>query len=245
MAGFCSLSIFAFAYVVFFAGETELSFPATEKIRQRVELPEITLGMATSFDGVAVQQSYLQSPRERIFLERYPVAFEPIEGAVTPEEGEIAEPFFEPDSHWYQGFDNGLCQTSFNCGTFAVGDFLGLEPTHVLDGVYREGYGNPLQNILDEYFDKVIDVRLEENFDPKSFENRTDLQVNDVVCFLETRSPIPMFAHAGRVIKVDGSQQFLSKMGRRGPVMKTNLKTLLRIYDCNRIQVFRFRINDT
>ena len=90
----CSLSLFILCYFAIFSGNTGANFPPTEKIRQRVKLPEIILGMATSFDGVAVQQSYLQLPESKILLERYPVAFEPIEGAVSPLEGEIAEPFF-------------------------------------------------------------------------------------------------------------------------------------------------------
>lgn len=239
------LSLIAGTFVWSAWSKTSKDRPTISEIRQQVTLPEVKIGKAISFDGVLVDQVYLQTAKEKILLEKYPVAFEPIAGAVTAGEGEIAEKFYQEDSHWYEGYDRQMVQTSFNCGTFAVGDFIGLHPTDVLDGVDRPGFGNPMQIVLDTFFEKIDSFPVDANFDSSLIESNLDLHENDIISFVETRSPKLMFVHSGRILRTGKQNLVLSKVGRRGPILLANLRLLLRIYPCSEIQIHRIRPNST
>lgn len=224
------------AIIVFYRGPKPNSGTGFE----RPEETQIADGM--SFDFVRVQQSLLKTKAGMVLVQHYPKKWEAIpEFEVMP--GEIAEVHFEPDSAWHEGMAEGRFLTTFNCGTFVLGDDVGLTPDDMVDFVPRYGYPNPFRTLLDAYYRPVMKVSLDElvgNVDSFFF------QKGDVFCFVKDNGESQGIIHAARLQDSQSELMFLSKMGRRGPILSTNLNFLLRHYsESNKFEVYRLRTRET
>lgn len=202
---------------------------------------ETALSDGISSDGIPVQRSVLHCLEGDVLLEHFPKKFEPTHGFAIPREGEYATLFSEEDKAWYTGFERGMVLTSFNCGAFAVGPFVGLTVEDVVDGIDRQEYGNPMEVVLKSYFEQIGTYNLRHPDGKASFERNDQLQDNDVVCFVDPTGPSLLHVHAGRIKQQDGRNLVLSKFGRRGPILLADLPFVARHYPSVELRVFRYR----
>lgn len=129
----------------------------------------------------------------------------------------------------------------FNCHTFSFGLYIGLNRGDWLVGRAdsRANYTNPLQVVLDSHFEKIKVLRFGPLL-PLEFENDSDLQNGDVVCFGNSHSESE-YSHSGRIHKINGQNRILSKIGQE-PVVLATMKQMTMMYDgFDEVSVFRFQ----
>lgn len=220
------------------AWDSEEQVPKIARPNGKIEEPGI------SAEGILVGRSTLDSISGPILLEHYPKSLEKIPRFdVRP--GESAQLHFERDNPWYEGFANQQVLSTFNCGSFAVGPMIGLHPSDFVDAVSKPPFPNPMQVILKDFFFEVAGAdcspsrSVAESLDVMIRNN--EIRKNDVVCFFSGNSK-GEFVHTARIARIGPELLLLSKMGRRGPIMLTNLKFLFRHYpQTSHIKVYRFR----
>ncbi len=101
----------------------------------------------------------------------------------------------------------------------------------------------PMQVILDSYFDRIT-VYKRPIHDWSVIERDGRLQPQDVICCVDTTTPLIAFVHAGRICKKGDKNWVLSKFGA-GPIIKTNIQVVASNYSdmFNEIWVFRAKPN--
>lgn len=206
--------------------------------------PENQIMDGVSFDQLSVKQTVLKTPSGPILLQHYPTHFSKIpKFEVLPDE--VAEPYFDANNPWCEGFNDGNVLATFNCAAFAVGFDIDLSPGDMLDAAPLYGYPNAVEVVFREYYQQVATVWRHGSKVHPSLEE-AKIRVGDVVCFLNDQNGTRHYAHLARVHSLDGEAMFLSKMGRRGPILSTNLNFLLRHYSkTNKLLFYRVKAEHT
>jgi hypothetical protein len=154
---------------------------------------------------------------------------------------EDAEVHLDPNSRWCQ-YDARYATNTFNCCTYAVGDVVGLTTDDWIscDAIGNTCFTNPMQVLLDSYFERVKVYR------PPFIGMETDpaLRAEDVLCFVNTASPRPTYCHAGRVCKRNGTNRLVSKIGE-GPILRTSIKAVAMRYSAGFDEIWVYRARGT
>ena len=156
----------------------------------------------------------------------------------TADDGEL---FFEEGNRWCTTPTYAGDQSTFNCCTFAVGDLLGLT-TH--DWIAPNpspvtAFTVPMQVVLDSYF-QLQRVYPGPDVDWEAAVADVDLQEGDVLCYVRTQSATPEFIHVGKVVKKDGQNWVVSKLGK-GPIVAATIKATGREFsgEFDEVRVYR------
>ena len=201
---------------------------------------ERALADGLSFDGVPVKQVALQFESGEALVQLYPTNFEPFP-KFEVYSNEYAKLHAEKNNPWYEGFERGQFLTTYNCVAFAVGRDVGLEPGDHVDPIAQQGFESPLAIILRDRYEQVA------SFDRGNFDRiEKEIEPGNVICFWKTDGRTEHAVHVARAHAELDEMRLLSKMGRRGPVLLTNLKFLVRHYSqTSVIRIYRLRSSDT
>jgi hypothetical protein len=192
-----------------------------------------------------ISRSLLECPAGPCVLEHRPEEWTPLEELDKYQQDDFAELIFKPGNPWHVGQDSGICAATFNCATFAVGDFIGLTPNDWLNPApSSDGYPTPIAVILDSFFTPVHELSLIDAVHDRQFETDERLREGDVVSFerIDDRDDPTRrnFTHLGLVQKQDGVNRLLSKFGQ-GPVLLSDLNFAHRMFPGGqKIVVYRF-----
>jgi hypothetical protein len=213
----------------------------------RPESPQKTrLAPRIGADGRRIGRDLWKFPAGECIVEHYPNDRTPTAGFAELRQEDFGEVAFHPKDCWYVGQDEGYCAATFNCGTFAVHDFVDLSPEDWVSMTPTfDGHATPIAVIIDSYCQRVRTFSLTEAIVNGAFEADGTLRDGDVVAFERTlTSPDKtrrVFTHLGLVKKVDGVNRLLSKFGR-GPVALSNLNFPHRMYPgAEVVNVYRVR----
>jgi hypothetical protein len=134
------------------------------------------------------------------------------------------ELYLDPDDPWCAAAAKEFVRDSFNCCTYAVGDVAGLTPGDWLEPapIGETCYTVPMQVILDSYF-CCLRVYPGPAFDWQAIEADPELQVGDVLCYVQTTKTGVQYVHAGRICRQDGRNLLVSKMGV-GPLVRATIQ---------------------
>jgi hypothetical protein len=182
-----------------------------------------------------VCRTVLELPAGDCLLKHFDKTFEPTHDIRQLLRDDFAQPYFE-NSAWYEGYP-AKSRRTFNCCTFAVAPFIGLTPDDFLDNHPTQGYPNPMQVVLDSYFERI------RAYSPSAalaeFPHDAELRQDDVVCTVKT-SGILGFRHAARVHVGNDQNLLLSKFGQ-GPILLADLPFTLRCFPGDEVWVYRYR----
>ena len=118
---------------------------------------------------------------------------------------------------------------------------IGLKPSDYVDAVSKPPFQNPMKIILKDFFHEVANIEYDET-GATAEQLASVIRKNDVICFYSAEGQQSEFIHTARISHVGPETLLLSKMGRRGPVMLTNMKFLMRHYPQTKfVKVYRFR----
>lgn len=204
--------------------------------------PERPLAHGPDPDGEMCRRSALLCPAgECVLMHYHPGTLSPIrDPACALRPGEYAQLVHDANSPWFFGAQHGVCLDTFNCCTFAVGDYIGLTVDDWV-GVWATGkHANPMQVILDSYFECLWSAPAAEAL--ARFESDATLREGDVVCIFDSSSG--QVTHAGRVDQRDGKNRLLSKFGT-GPILNTDLRFPRRFFSGDLVKVFRLQRGTT
>lgn len=213
----------------------------------RTELVTQSLAPETDETGILIQRSLVVCPAGDCVIRHYPPALSQIDHFADFRQSDFGEIVWQPDNRWYSGQDRGVCVSTFNCGTFAVGDLIPLTPSDWLGtDPTTDGRPTPLAVILDSFFDVIRELTVADAMSESEFKQDRQLRDGDVVTFEvesnETRPIFRRFTHAGRLQSRDGVNRLLSKFGGFGPVALTNLRFPQRMFPgADVVRVYRYR----
>lgn len=207
--------------------------------------PETMIQSRVDSHGNVVVRSILKCPAGDCLIEHYLRAPTDISRFSEYRQDDSGEVVFVTGNRWYAGQDAGSCAATFNCGTFAVGDYLGLTPADWLHPESsQDGFPTPVAVILDSFFDPVCEMSVTEALNPLLFEADSRLRDGDVLCFEKIpRDGDPsrrIMTHVARIQKKDGVNRLLSKFGE-GPVVLSDIKFAHRMFPGGEVvKVYRF-----
>jgi hypothetical protein len=199
--------------------------------------PESALPPQVYPGGVQVGRSVLHLPAGECLLKHFGQAFVPLHDISHMRESDFAQFYFEENSEWYAGYPS-QSSAAFNCCAFAVAPYVGLNSQDFLDGHAEDGFTNPMQVVLDSYFEHVRTYTLREALAEIAEDSR--LQPGDVVCTMTTANGMLEVTHAARVLVHEGKNRLISKFGQ-GPVLLTDMSFALRTFPGDEVRVYRFR----
>ena len=157
----------------------------------------------------------------------------------TTRTGEL---FVDDESRWTT-HDGGVPLDTFNCCTFAVGDWLGLSTADwVAPNRTSDTEGTvPMQVVLDSYF-KLVREYDHSDLDWQLIEQDAGLENDDVFCFVSTRQGVVEFTHVGRISKVGAQNWLISKLGN-GPIVRAPIQATGADFrgQFDGVQVYRWR----
>lgn len=213
----------------------------------RPESPQNTeLAPRIGADGRRIGRDLWKFPAGDCIVEHYPNDRTPIADFAKLRQQDFGEVMFHPQDCWYAGQDEGYCAATFNCGTFAVHDFVNLSPQDWVSTTPTfDGHATPIAVIIDSFCQRVRTFSLTDAIENGAFEADETLRDGDVVAFEKTpTSPDKTrreFTHLGLVKKVDGVNRLLSKFGQ-GPIAQSNLNFPHRLYPgAEVVNVYRVR----
>ena len=202
--------------------------------------PEMKVDDGISFDNQRVAQTILKTASGSILLQHYPFQMELIP-KFEVFAGEFAQLHFEPNNPWYEGYHEQKVLATFNCHAFAIGSDIGLTPSDLLEAIPLQQFPNPLTTALTEFYNAVASVPV--NMLAEDLQSMIGkIQPGDVVCLVNNSGTQREYIHMARIESVGKEIRFLSKMGRQGPVLLTNLQFLLRHYaKTNGVEIYRLK----
>ena len=158
----------------------------------------------------------------------------------TDETTDLVRLALPASSPWHIDPNRPEEQTTFNCGTFAVGDVIGLTRTDFLDprAVSITNYQNPAHVLLEQFFERVATFPVGE-IDWQELDRLDSLRDDDVVVFA-THGSSDAYVHLGKIAKVNGSNRMVSKMGR-GPIVRGTIQRTALVYEgrFDEVQIYR------
>lgn len=163
--------------------------------------------------------------------------------------GSVASVFRQDGNQWSMAWVD--TPTTFNCCTFAVGDYLGLTPRDWIEPRPHAVtyFTNPMQVILDSYF-RLVKSYPRSALDWSKIAEDDSLREDDVLCFwlgsTQSRNPgrevWPEIVHAGKVRKRAGQNWLLSKI-RSGPIVLATIRATAAQFDDQFDEIRIYRIN--
>lgn len=160
----------------------------------------------------------------------------------TDEETELVRHTLPTDSRWRVDPNRPEELTTFNCATFAIGDAIGLSRADFLDprSASFTNKQNPAHVLLQEFYQRLATYSLAE-VNWSQLDQLESLRDNDVVVFA-IHGTDEEYVHLGKIIKWQGHNRMLSKMGR-GPIVRGTLQRTAQAYEgrFNEIQIYRRR----
>ncbi len=238
---FCPHRFAASAMIVFFM----LTVSSTIAGRHRKSLVSETLAPVPTPLGISGRK-LLRFPRGECIVLRPPIKLvsEEEKGQYlgTDEETELVRHVLPPGSRWRIEPNRPEDLTTFNCATFAVGDVIGLSRADFVtpQAVSFTNMQNPAHILLQEFFDCLATYPMAE-IKWHELDHLESLRDNDVVVFA-THGSSEEYVHLGRIVKWQGGNRMLSKMGR-GPIVRGTIQRTAQAYEgrFDEIQIYRRR----
>ncbi|MBX7144523.1 MAG: hypothetical protein K1X79_08750 [Oligoflexia bacterium] len=151
--------------------------------------------------------------------------------AVPDKHGEVLDPLTSP-------WADPSKQAFFNCHAFALGETLGLTPNDSVNGarVNSLGYENPVGLLLPKFFDLKCSFE-GETLNAPAFTHHASLSSGDRIFLVNSDGPSIEHLHSGRLVKRNGENWVVSKLGE-DPLVVTPIDTLLLVYPTTRIEAW-------
>lgn len=199
--------------------------------------------------GSAIARSLVKCPAGECVIRHVPLPPVDISAFAAFRQNDFGRIVFEPDNPWYAGQNTGKCAATFNCGTFAVSDFVEFTPNDWLETAPTfDGFPTPIAVVIDSYFEPVCEFAMSAALQNETYETDKRLRDGDIVGFelrpREADRTRRMFKHVGRVKRSEGVNRLLSKFGQ-GPIVLSDLRFADRMFPgADLVTVYRFR-NDS
>jgi len=142
---------------------------------------------------------------------------------------------------WKKG-DRG--NPSFNCHSFALGDYVGITPSDWIEGVAAKATedANAMETFLASYFTvvKTIDPSKQK---PEDVESDTDVREGDVLVLTARPEKSLQHVHSGRLVKRGQKWQLMAKLGEDFPVVVGPIAAVAAPYNgqFNEVKIYRIK----
>lgn len=119
---------------------------------------------------------------------------------------------------------------SFNCHAFTFGEALGFTPNDQVNGadVKTLGYRNPVDQLLQAFYRKRCEYQVGAA-GLVQFETDSDFNGGELVFLVQGSGAQTEYMHSGRVVKHDGENWVMSKLGE-DPLVMTPMAVLTNLY---------------
>jgi hypothetical protein len=151
------------------------------------------------------------------------------------------EVYDDPRSPWCSPNVVPSALNTFNCCTFAVGDVVGLTPRDWIRPIPSGDtyFTAPMEVLLDSFFRRVK-IYPAPKSDWSRIENDSDLQEDDVICFVAVGREYTTYTHVGKIFKRLDKNWIISKFGA-GPILRTTLRATAAKFSDQFDQVWVYR----